>query len=336
MNRSANPALVGAFVLGALAILVAIILILGGGTLFERRVRFVVYFDESVKGLRRGANVAFRGVPVGTVKEIRAEYALPTGTVEVPVVIEIDPQALSIRDGRAVDERLLQRLVDAGLRAQLQLESLLTGQLYVALDIHPEAAPPRRHPEASYPEIPSLPSPWSRLRASLDELMVELPATVARAKELLRRMERLLNDRNLERAARLLDGAARTTDELARSARELSPLLAEVRATAQELRALLADLGARIERRDADLARSLASVTEAARRFAVMSEEIRRMVANSRPGIEDFSQTGLPLLIGLIEDTTRMVNELDALLRDIRQDPARFFFGDRVYEGIKP
>lgn len=333
MSRPADPKLVGAFVLGALVLFLVLVLAVGGGRLFSRSERFLVRFDESVKGLRRGATVAFRGVPVGTVVEITAEYDVATGSLRVPVVLEIVPERIRLEgDGG----RRLEELVAAGLRARLQLESLLTGQLYVALDLYPEAPPPPPAPPGALPEIPALPSPLSRLTRSLDEVAATLPATVARIDRVATRFARLLDDANLARMEALLEHGAGAAGRMERLLDSLPALVADLRAAATATDALARDLGSRLERRDAQLEEVLATVADTSREIGKTARQLRLMVEENRAPVKDFTDTGLPLLTGLIEDATRMVNELQSLLRDIRQDPARFFFGDRLSEGVRP
>ncbi|HFD15585.1 MAG TPA: MCE family protein, partial [Rhodospirillales bacterium] len=332
MSRSTDPKLVGAFVLGALLLFLALVLAVGGGRLFARTERYLVRFDESVKGLRRGATVAFRGVPVGTVVEITAEYDVTTGGLRVPVVLEIEPGRIRLEgDGG----KRLEELVAAGLRARLQLESLLTGQLYVALDIYPEAPPPPPAPPTALPEIPALPSPLSRLTRSLDEVAATLPVTVERVDRVAARVERLLGDANLARMEALLANGAGAAGRMERLLADLPPLVADLRAAAAAANALARDLGSRLERRDAQLEKTLATVADTSREIGKTARQLRLMVEENRASVKDFTDTGLPLLTGLIEDATRMVNELRSLLRDIRQDPARFFFGDRLSEGVR-
>ncbi len=333
MSRRADPRLIGAFVLGALLLLLALVVAVGGGRLFSRTERFVIRFDESVKGLRRGATVAFRGVPVGTVVEIAAEYDVATGALRVPVIIEIAPDRIHLTGegtGRIED------LIAAGLRARLQLESLLTGQLYVALDLFPQAPPPPRTEPGELPEIPALPSPLAQLTRSLDEVTAALPTTVDRFNRVLERTERMLSAPNLARIEALLEHGAGAAGQLETVLRKVPGLLTELDRTARATTRLAETLTARLETRDAQLEKVLADVADASREVARMSRQLRLLVEENRASIKDFTDTGLPLLTGLIEDATRMVNELQSLLRDIRQDPARFFFGDRLSQGVRP
>ncbi|HEX8110463.1 MAG TPA: MlaD family protein, partial [Kofleriaceae bacterium] len=164
MSKRASPANIGAFVVIALALLVTAILILGGGRLFRTTAAVIVYFDDSVGGLRVGAPVKFRGIEVGTVKDVRinmAGVALDPHHVLIPVVLEIDERQLRERGAPALDLRdpkQVQRLVDQGLRAELALESFVTGVRSVELDIRP-GTPARLVHARTYPEIPPVQSP---------------------------------------------------------------------------------------------------------------------------------------------------------------------------------
>src|SRR5512140_3681865 len=90
MSRKANKTMIGVFVIGALVLLVIGIVIFGSGKLFKHTNKFVLYFDGSVKGLAIGAPVMFRGVSIGTVKDISLIYDSKAGTIMLPVIVEIE------------------------------------------------------------------------------------------------------------------------------------------------------------------------------------------------------------------------------------------------------
>jgi len=179
MGKRANPLLVGSFVLGGLALAVTVIATIGSGKFFRHTQRFVAYFDGSVNGLDKGAPVKFRGVPIGTVTDVRLK--LPPQQVEdrrIPVLIEIDEDRLrELGETRAVssDQQLVADLIAQGLRAQLELQSLIAGVLYVGLEVV-EGSPARfaLPPGSGYREIPSLPTTLEQAQTKLSEVLTQL------------------------------------------------------------------------------------------------------------------------------------------------------------------
>lgn len=163
MSKQANPTLIGVFVVGAVIIAVTALLLLGGGDLFKKKPRFVMYFDGSVKGLNVGAPVNYRGVRIGTVSDIRIVMDTMGGQPTIPVIVEVDPERFNLPEGEesTVGEGL-QEDIREGLRAQLQMQSLLTGQLFIQIDFH-ENRPAILHGGHELPEIPTIKTPIQEL-----------------------------------------------------------------------------------------------------------------------------------------------------------------------------
>lgn len=132
-----RPAVVGGFVIGSLALVVVGIVFFGGSRFFYPTERAVVFFEGSVAGLDVGAPVTFRGARIGSVKAIAIEIR-PHAQVLIPAYLEFLPGRLSFREMGPQKRDLVEQAVAAGLRAQLQLQSLITGQLRVDLDFHPD------------------------------------------------------------------------------------------------------------------------------------------------------------------------------------------------------
>jgi paraquat-inducible protein B len=141
MSKKISPTLIGAFVCGALALLVAAVVVLGSGRLFRHTREFVLYFDSSVNGLRVGAPVKFKGVEIGAVKNIVLQLGQDLNVTKIPVIIEVDLDKLTARgvQGSIMEdmEGFRQAMIQRGLRGQLLMESLVTGLLYVGLDFFP-------------------------------------------------------------------------------------------------------------------------------------------------------------------------------------------------------
>jgi paraquat-inducible protein B len=138
VNR-ANPKLIGAFVVGAVALVVIGVLLLGGAELLTAKRTLVAYFEGSVKGLNVGAPVEFQGVKVGSVTDIQLQFLTAANEFRIPVFIQIEPGQMT-QVGRQVDAQgqLLKPLIERGLRAQLEMQSLVTGQLMVQLGFLPD------------------------------------------------------------------------------------------------------------------------------------------------------------------------------------------------------
>jgi paraquat-inducible protein B len=123
---------------------------------------FVLYFQNSLRGLSAGAPVDLRGITVGEVKSLDVEYDAKAGSLSFPVAIELYPQRLRGKprqpapdaddDSEAASRSLLDNLVAHGLRAELKTGNLLTGQKFVGLDVHPDAFKEKIH-WASQPAI---------------------------------------------------------------------------------------------------------------------------------------------------------------------------------------
>ncbi|KJK13998.1 mammalian cell entry protein [Burkholderiaceae bacterium 16] len=139
----------------------------------------VLNFDQSVRGLSPGAPVDFRGVTVGQVRSIGMEYQRDKKAFRMPVVVELYPSRMGLREKDVADDMrkraIVQSLVQRGMRAQLRTGNLLTGQLYVALDFFPKASlPPDLDLNASLPEFPTTPGTFDELQAKLGDIVTKI------------------------------------------------------------------------------------------------------------------------------------------------------------------
>ncbi len=169
---------------------------------FIRRARFLVEFEGSVRGLEVGSPVEVQGIPIGRVVEFHFVFDAATKQAKVPVVIEVDAARIGIVNMPPEEfgkGRMAAALVKLGWRAQLRSGNLLTGQLIVALDIFPDAAPAEIVQTDTYPVLPSVPSQMESLTRSVSKTLdtvaaLPLDDIVKGAQTTLEAAQQLLHD----------------------------------------------------------------------------------------------------------------------------------------------
>ena len=169
MNASKQTA-VGAFVLGGIVLALAAIVMFGKFGLFNPSVRAAIVFQNSIKGLSVGAPVTFRGVPVGAVESIGIEFDPKTSVAYIPVTVRLEPGRALITRQAADSDVDLPALIKRGLRAELNVQSFVTGQSQIDLDFDPTSAPVLHPDIASLPEIPTRQSTLQKAQEQLSQL----------------------------------------------------------------------------------------------------------------------------------------------------------------------
>ena len=196
-----------------------------------RGVRYAMVFNESVRGLAVGAPVDFRGIPLGEVLSIEVELDAKTNEIRIPVEVVLFPDRLRARnrgDAAPQDPKaVVDALVAQGFRAQLRPGNLLTGQLFVTLDVFPNARKVAVDWSADPPVLPTVPGNLAQIEATLMSVAKKLDALpveqiAAELRQSLASLDRLLAS---------ADKAVRRVDD------KVAP---EVAATLQETRETLA------------------------------------------------------------------------------------------------
>ena len=148
-------------------------------SLFNPTLKFLLLFDQSVRGLTKGAPVEFRGIPIGRVTNISFDY-LPSGNdSRIPVLVETDPSLLRHRLQGQVegqDSELLAEATRRGLRAALKTESYITGTLFVDLAYYPDAVPEELAQLGEYPVVPTVSSGLAQLETKVTAILDKLQA----------------------------------------------------------------------------------------------------------------------------------------------------------------
>lgn len=234
--------------------------------------RYMLYFSDSVRGLEVGAPVEFRGIPLGKVRSIAVEFDFESRRFRIPVAVDIYPERLYARALPGVKQQRLGRrerldaLVAAGFRAQLRTGNLISGQLYVALELFPDAPKASVDWSAEPPALPNIPGtlsgahesvatvlrklekvPFDRIGADVEKTLASLATTLKRVEQLAATVDRDVTPElraTLDQAKRTMSAAKRTvsagegTVGAGGLATELQGAVRELTRTMQSLRAL--------------------------------------------------------------------------------------------------
>lgn len=214
---------------------------------FDEKVRYLIHFDESVRGLSVGAPVEFRGIRIGQVIDFRLEFNEDLKRFRIPVTIELEPGRIA-RSGPSPGDTtiLIEDFVSRGLRAQLAMGNLLTGKIYVKLDFFPQASPAAIDYGGTYPELPATPAPMERLTASLENILrrldkLPIESIGADVQETLAGINRLVNAPELSGALQNLNRSLVELERFAAGLNDetgpgLNASLEQIRSTLAELR----------------------------------------------------------------------------------------------------
>ncbi len=288
MKTKVSPTVVGAFVIGAFALGLIALLTFGGFHFFEKPQRFVVYFggDETISGLDQGSPVKLRGVRVGRVVNLNIRYDQTKNDSVAAVVCEFNQDAIRGADGAPLNvssREQLQTLIDRGLRARLEVQSLATGLLFVGLSFDdPRESPDPGLRDSRYAVVPALPSAISEFQSSLTEILTNLKRTDFAA--LSRGLTGLIADTRKQ-----LDGldVKGTVEQWKKTGAQLEALAANpefkrtfdnLNGAVTDLRGTIAKLDAQVEPTGNELRATLAEARKTIQTFDTTASEARRFI----------------------------------------------------------
>ena len=301
MSKSANKTLIGAFVVGALALLVLAVAVFGSGMLFQTSSRYVLLFDGSISGLSIGSPVVFRGVPIGRVTEIRLMGNLGKMLFQTPVFIELtkrSPEESFIGDDTNDDDaqEYLDKLVAHGLRATLATQSLLTGQLMIEMDFYPRNQLSYVIDKAKVydgvPEIPTIPSKLDNIW----QKFTSLPFSQI-TKNVLEISESVKNALNTANADQMIDHVDKLLVQIQQVGASVDKTLASLRQLADPY----AKLAKNADRRLTD---TLAQAVQVLQSLDAVAKQAEQTVASAR---------------GVVNKNSTTVIELDQALREVSE-----------------
>jgi paraquat-inducible protein B len=299
--RQARKTVIGGFVVGAVALATVGILVFGSGKFFRKQFTFVMFFDGSITGLSIGSPVEFRGVRVGRVTKIAAVFDPKAVTIAIPVYIEVNPKSLIVSGSEDEwsmfsPDKFYEPLLEKGLKAQLDIESLITRQLYINMDFYPDRPSRLLGLDPEYPEIPTIPSVQDQIVQTLQKLPEKI-ITVADA------IERLINSPEAQEGLRELEQL------IGGMATEIRPLMASVTATSNAARRTFAQAEKTLSLKEGPSAEMAASFTEAMKKAGASLDEARSTLGSYQKVAAQSANVGY--------DLTRTLGDLDAAARSV-------------------
>jgi len=334
MSRRGNPTAIGLFVIGAIVLGVVGVGALGSNQLFESRTTFISYFDESVNGLDVGAPVKFKGVPIGEVTDVKLRVDLKNETFQVPVKYAIDLQPVTDTTGAPLNldnPGRLREQIRNGLRAQLQLESIVTGKLYVELTYvsNPDSVM-LTEGRSPHLQIPTELSPLAKIGEGASGLMADLRQfDVTRINENLVTFLVNANEKLDQLDAEEINRQTLATIESVQNVVESE----EVKRALQDVPKLTAELRTTIEDAHQIVNRVNESVDPTAEDLKSTSEELRATLKQMRSTMKKINQTlstdsGVGYRMNeALTNLSKATEALRVLIRSLEQHPSMFIRG---------
>ena len=294
---------IGIFVISAVVIAIIGVVVLGVGTIFQKKSIVETYIDESVQGLDVGSPVKFRGVPVGRVEQISltsAEYSTRREYVLVRVSISSNMFQFPVNDPKSPQ---LKQALDRGFRIRIAPQGL-TGVAYLEADyLDPERNPPLEIDwQPYYPYIPSTRSRITQLSEAVERILrnfsdidiAQLSQTIDKS---LVAMTKLAENANLDKI-----GAQANTllNELRETNRQINTLVSN-----PELKTAIADASASVGRARQIIERAEKPINQMLTDLPQATESLNRLVKRL-----DSAATDLPETSSQLRQTIQRMNRL--------------------------
>jgi paraquat-inducible protein B len=328
MSKQANKTVIGIFVVVAIALVVAAVLILGSGKFFKQTLKAVCYFEGSVGGLNIGAPVVFRGVRIGSVTDVILSVESSKLIFTIPVYIEIEPDKFSVIGVRPRElGRNLKTFIDRGLRASLETQSIVTGQMEVSLDFKPDK--PAKFAEIKYdqktPEIPTVPTPMQELtkkieKIPIDEIFEKLNTTIGS-------INKLVSSPEIVKAIESVSLAVGDVRKLVQNVdNRVGPLASSIEGTVNDYGKLARNADSKIDTLSMGLGDTIKEIQKAVSSIEKTLGEVQATLAEAKRTLSEDSTLSYQITETL-QEVQKSARSIRLLADDLKKRPESVIWG---------
>jgi paraquat-inducible protein B len=328
MNNKTNPKTIGAFIIGALCLLITSIFVFSSDSWFSKNHRFIVVFTESINGLNIGAPIKLYGVQIGHVTEINVERDLQRNMTLIPVVFEVDQEKI----GNYVDTKKkdwnyteVDKLIDSGLRMQLQLGSLLTGQLFIEALFLPDTEAKLYGHKTSLKEIPSIPSKSDEIQKALRNVLegtktIDLTELFSNLQKTIANIEQITGSKQTESTLTALNSSMLDLQQILSTLnQDIKPLSKKLNITIDHADKLFVNMDDKINPLLEDSRQIVSAGKDTVQAVNSTLEDVKSLVNSNSPIIQGIQST--------MEQLTRAARSTRTLVDYLERHPDALLFG---------
>jgi paraquat-inducible protein B len=327
MSKAPNKTMIGLFVMGAVVLILVAVGVLGSGRFFQERFTFVLVFEGTVSGLNVGAPVNFRGVRVAEVSDVQIHFDIEEQDMIVLVFVQFLKSTLGLntydqlaRRG-ATHAEVMAGLVERGLRARLEMQSLVTGQLGIELDFFPDRPAVYTNVDPEMPEIPTIPTTLQALAQTLQE--IPLHEIVENINRSLESIAAVVHAPEFTQAIVNINAAVQDAQHLIRNVdAQIQPLNTELTATLRDSRTLIGHANEQIVALGTSLNQAVGDgrslIHQASENISTLSREFQEAMATVSRAIESMEGLVAELRVSARADSALMF-QVRETLREIEK-----------------
>lgn len=326
MSRRASSTLIGAFVVIGIGLAITVFLLVGNVGLFKGSEKAIMYFTGSVEGLQKGAPVNIRGVKIGTVIDIDVNFDPLDGEFVIPVVVQFEPNAVAIvRQLQVPDpeqDHLNYMIEDLGLRAQLQLQSILTGQMAIQLDYHP-ATEAQYIGDGQLPEIPTIPMTIEKFNEQFQKLPIE--QMLNDITSALSALNRIVSSPEIAQTISQLNDTLIAVDQLASNINHnLQPFVDQTNSTLKAFDQLATNVDRNVQPLAENTASVLADAQSALREANALLRDTKQLLSQDSAQVYNLNIA--------LEEIVNAARSIRIFAETIEQQPETLFRGKNLQE----